>query len=227
MYRNFFKRFFDIVLSLFGLVLLSPLFLVLILAGAIAMRGNPFFLQRRPGRYGKIFTLIKFRTMSNARDETGNLLSDGRRLNAYGRFLRKTSLDELGELINVLKGDMSLVGPRPVLIRDFVFMDERTRGRHAVRGGITGLAQVNGRNNITWEQKFEWDLRYVGRITFMTDVKILLRTVGKVLRGSDVVREGTDSDMDYGDYLLQCGSITQQEYDTKQAEAEAIARTAA
>lgn len=227
MYRKFFKRFLDILFSLFGLLLLLPLFLILILVGTIAMRGNPFFLQRRPGRCGRIFTLIKFRNMSGARDAEGKLLPDGCRLNAYGRFLRKTSLDELGELINVLKGDMSLVGPRPLLIRDFVFMDERTRGRHAVRGGITGLAQINGRNNITWEQKFEWDLQYVEHITFMTDVKILFRTVGKVLRGSDVVREGTDSDLDYGDYLLQRGSVTRQEYDMKQAQAKVIAETTA
>ena len=178
MYAKFWKRFFDFTLSLLALIVLSPVLLVLIIVGAIAMRGNPFFVQPRPGRKGKdgkekIFKLIKFRTMSNKKDKDGNLLPDAERLNGYGRFLRKTSLDELGELVNIVKGDMAIVGPRPQLVRDMVFMTTEQRRRHDVLPGLTGLAQVNGRNNITWEQKFEYDLQYIdGGITFTRDIKI-------------------------------------------------------
>ena len=191
------------------------------------MRGNPFFTQLRPGKKDKngnekIFRLIKFRTMSNKKDADGNLLPDAQRLNKYGAFLRKSSLDELGELINILKGDMSIVGPRPQLVRDMVFMTEEQRLRHKVRPGLTGLAQVNGRNAIAWEDKFKYDLQYIKRITLFRDIKILFQTVFKVLKRSDVVREGTVSDMDYGDYLLQELAITQEEYNEKQEEAKGI-----
>ncbi len=186
------------------------------------MKGNPFFFQPRPGLIDKktgkekIFKLIKFRTMSNAKDKDGNLLPDNVRLNSYGRFLRSTSLDELPSLLNIASGNLSIVGPRPQLVRDMVFMSKEQRRRHSVRPGLTGLAQVNGRNNITWEQKFEYDLQYIGDITFWNDVKIIIKTVEKVLKRSDVVREGTDSDMDFGDWLLQNGSISRSEYDQKQ-----------
>ena len=191
------------------------------------MRGNPFFTQLRPGKKDKngtekIFRLIKFRTMSNKKDADGNLLPDAQRLNKYGKFLRSTSLDELGELINILKGDMSIVGPRPQLVRDMVFMTEEQRLRHKVRPGLTGLAQVNGRNAIAWEDKFKYDLQYIKRITLFRDIKILFQTVFKVLKHSDVVREGTVSDMDYGDYLLQELAITQEEYNEKQEEAREV-----
>lgn len=224
LYRQFFKRFYDFILSLIAIVLLSPLLLILTIVGAIAMRGNPFFTQLRPGKKDKngnekIFRLIKFRTMSNKKDADGNLLPDELRLNKYGAFLRKSSLDELGELINILKGDMSIVGPRPQLVRDMVFMTEEQRLRHKVRPGLTGLAQVNGRNAIAWEDKFKYDLQYIKRITLFRDIKILFQTVFKVLKRSDVVREGTVSDMDYGDYLLQELAITQEEYNEKQEEA--------
>lgn len=146
------------------------------------------------------------------------------RLNKYGAFLRKSSLDELGELINILKGDMSIVGPRPQLVRDMVFMTDVQRIRHCVRPGLTGLAQVNGRNAISWEDKFKYDLQYIKRITLFGDIKILFRTVFKVLKRSDVVREGTVSDMDYGDYLLQELTITQKEYNEKQEEANGLLR---
>lgn len=226
MYEKFFKRFLDFVLSLLALIVLSPILLLLILMGAIAMKGNPFFTQPRPGKKGKdgkekIFKLIKLRTMSNAKDKEGNLLPDEVRLNAYGKFLRSTSLDELPELINILVGDMSIIGPRPQLVRDMVFMTEEQRRRHDVRPGLSGLAQVNGRNNITWEQKFEYDLKYIdGGITFWGDVTIIFQTVGKVLGRSDTVREGTVSDLDFGDWLLEKGEVDQETYDTKQKEAK-------
>lgn len=226
MYANCFKRWIDFSLSMIALIVLLPLLLVLTVVGAIGMKGNPFFTQLRPGRIDKktgkekIFKLIKFRTMSNAKDRNGNLLPDEKRLNRYGKFLRSTSLDELPELLNILKGDMAIVGPRPFLVRDVVFMSKEQRRRHDVRSGLTGLAQVNGRNNITWEQKVEYDLQYVSNITFSGDLKIILLTIGKVLRRSDTVREGTVSDMDFGDWLLQEGRVDQENYDIKQAEAK-------
>ena len=228
MYAIFFKRFFDFLLSLFALLVLSPIMLLLTLIGFLAMKGNPFFTQKRPGKkdkYGneKIFKLIKFRTMSNAKDKDGNLLPDDIRLNKYGRFLRSTSLDELPELINILIGDMSIVGPRPQLVRDMVFMNEKQRIRHNVRPGLTGLAQVNGRNNITWEQKIEYDLQYIDDgITLLTDVKIIFQTVGKVLKRSDIVREGTASDLDFGDWLVIEGKIDGETYHIMQQKAKEI-----
>ena len=160
------------------------------------MKGNPFFSQLRPGKDEKIFKLVKFRTMSNEKDKNGELLPDEVRLNKYGKFLRSTSLDELPELWNILKGDLSIVRPRPQLVRDMVFMNEQQRRRHLVRQGLTGLAQVNGRNNISWEEKFQWDLKYVQNVTFSGDIQIIFKTIGKVLKRSDTVREGTVSDMD-------------------------------
>lgn len=222
MYQKYIKRGLDFILSLVALIVLSPILLVLMLIGAIAMKGNPFFTQPRPGMNEKIFNLIKFRTMSNAKDKDGNLLPDDVRLNGYGKFLRSTSLDELTELINILVGDMSIVGPRPQLVRDMVFMTSEQRKRHSVRQGLTGLAQVNGRNNITWEEKIEWDLKYIEDISFVNDVKIILQTVGKVLKKSDVVREGTASDMDFGDYLLLKGKVSKEDYDLRQSEAKKL-----
>ena len=230
LYKQFFKRFYDFVLSFLAIIVLSPLLLILTIVGAIAMKGNPFFTQLRPGKIDKktgkekIFRLIKFRTMSNAKDKNGNLLPDEKRLNKYGKFLRSTSLDELGELINILKGDMSIVGPRPQLVRDMVFMTNEQRVRHSVRPGLTGLAQVSGRNNISWEEKFDYDLRYIKKITLFGDVKIIFQTVFKVFKRSDVVREGTASDIDYGDYLLQELAITEAEYNEKQEEARELTR---
>ena len=226
MYAKFFKRLFDFILSVTALVVLSPVLIILVVVGAIAMKGNPFFLQPRPGKKDKdgkekIFKLIKFRTMSNAKDKDGNLLPDHQRLGKYGALLRSTSLDELPSLINIAFGQISIVGPRPQLVRDMTFMTEEQRRRHDVRPGLTGLAQVNGRNNITWEQKIEYDLEYIDKgITFIGDIKIILQTVGKVLKRSDTVREGTVSDMDFGDWLLQEGKIDKSEYDEKQREAK-------
>lgn len=221
-YRCFFKRFYDIVLSGLAIILLSPILLLLIVLGAIKMKGNPFFTQPRPGKKGKVFRLIKFRTMTQEKDENGNLLPDEKRLNKYGRLLRSTSLDELPELFNVLFGSMSVVGPRPLLVRDMTFMSEEVKRRHTVRGGITGLAQVSGRNNITWEQKFVYDLKYVDKITLWGDVSIIFQTALKVLKRSDVEREGTVSDIDYGDWLLASGDVTKEEYDQKMQQAKEI-----
>ncbi len=222
LYRCFFKRFYDIVLSGLAILMLSPVLLLLIVFGAIKMKGNPFFTQPRPGKKDKVFRLIKFRTMTNQKDKDGNLLPDEKRLNKYGRLLRSTSLDELPELFNVLFGTMSVVGPRPLLVRDMTFMSDEVKRRHAVRGGITGLAQVSGRNNITWEQKFVYDLEYVDKITLWGDIVIIFQTALKVLKRSDVEREGTVSDIDYGDWLLQNGDVTKEEYDQKMRQAREI-----
>ncbi len=190
MYKRFFKRFFDFTLSLLALVVLSPILLILVIIGAIAMKGNPFFTQLRPGKKDKngeekIFKLIKFRTMSNAKDKDGNLLPDDVRLNKYGRLLRSTSLDELPELINILIGDMSIVGPRPLAVKYLPYYTEEERHRHDVRPGLTGLAQVMGRNNLSWSDKFSYDVQYVNSISLVCDIKIIFLTVKKVL-----IREG-------------------------------------
>ena len=194
-YRHFFKRFYDVVLSLAALIVLSPLLLILTVVGAIAMKGNPFFVQERPGKIDKktgkekIFKLIKFRTMTNEKDASGELLPDEKRLNKYGRFLRKTSLDELGELINIFKGDMSIVGPRPLLVKYLERYSDEQRHRHDVRPGLTGYAQVHGRNAISWEEKFELDTYYVMHISLRMDVSILLKTVVSVLNHSGITSE--------------------------------------
>ena len=194
MYAKFWKRFFDFTLSLIAIIVLSPILLILTVVGAIAMRGNPFFTQLRPGKKGKdgkekIFRLIKFRTMSNKRDKDGNLLPDAERLNGYGRFLRKISLDELGELVNIVKGDMAIVGPRPLLVAYLPRYSARQRRRHEVRPGLTGYAQAYGRNSLTWEEKFEKDVYYVDNLSFWLDVKIIFKTISVVLK-----REGITSD---------------------------------
>lgn len=225
MYEKFLKRPLDFVLSVTAFILLSPVFLILIITGAIAMQGNPFFVQLRPGQKGKdgqerFFKLIKFRTMSNQKDHNGDLLPDSMRLNKYGKFLRSSSLDELPELINIFLGQLSLVGPRPFLVRDLVFMTDAQRVRHTVRPGLTGLAQVNGRNRITWEQKFVYDLQYAEHITFGGDLKIIFQTISSTLKRKDVVREGTVSDIDLGDWLLMNNRISQSQYDAKQAQAK-------
>ncbi len=191
LYAKCIKRLLDFTLSLIAIVALSPVLLILIFIGAIAMGGNPFFTQMRPGKKGKdgkekIFKLIKFRTMSNKKDKDGNLLPDAVRLNKYGKFLRSTSLDELPELFNILVGQMSIVGPRPLLVEYLPYYTEEERHRHDVRPGLTGLAQVNGRNANTWEKTFQYDLEYIKKITLLGDIKILFLTVYKVFKRSDV-----------------------------------------
>ena len=184
-YARYIKRPMDFVLSLCAVIVLSPILLVLTVIGAIVMKGNPFFVQERPGKIDRktgnerIFNLIKFRTMTCEKDKDGKLLPDEQRLTGYGNFLRHTSLDELPELFNILKGDMSIVGPRPLLPEYLPYYTEAERHRHDVRPGLSGLAQINGRNAVTWEEKFSWDLKYVGDITFFGDIKIILLTVKK------------------------------------------------
>lgn len=192
-YEKYFKRLLDIVCSLAAIIVFSWLYIILIILGAIFMRGNPFFTQERPGKDEKIFKLIKFRSMDNRKDKNGNLLPDEVRLNKYGQFLRKTSLDELPEAFNILKGDMSIIGPRPLLVSYLPWYTEEEKQRHDVRPGLSGLAQVNGRNSVTWEEKFSWDLKYVDRITFLGDVKIILDTVKKAFikaEGVELNHEG-------------------------------------
>lgn len=226
MYIKYFKRFFDILLAAAALVVLSPLFLFLTAAGALAMRGNPFFVQPRPGKKDadgreKIFKMIKFRTMNNRKDENGRLLPDDVRLNGYGRFLRKTSLDEFPEAINILKGDMSIVGPRPQLVRDMVFMTERQRERHDVRPGLTGLAQINGRNGISWEDKLEYDLKYIdGGIRLAEDAGIIAMTVFKAfVKRENIAQDGMETAEDLGDWLLRENIIGEEYYNEKNREA--------
>ena len=224
MYRKFFKRVFDFILSLLAIIVLSPLMIILIILGTIFMKGNPFFTQKRPGKKDKngnerIFKLIKFRTMTNARDNEGYLLQDSERLNGYGKFLRSTSLDELPELLNILIGDMAIIGPRPQLVRDMVFMSDEQRQRHNVRPGLSGLAQVKGRNSISWEDKLSWDLKYIKKITLFGDISLIFQTVFKVFKRDGITAEGEATAEDFGDYLLETGKISKKEYDEKQKKA--------
>lgn len=186
MYAKFWKRFLDCVLSLTALIVLLPVLLVLTVVGAIAMGGNPFFTQVRPGKDEKLFKLVKFRSMNNKKDAQGNLLPDDVRLSKYGRILRRTSLDELPELWNILKGDMSIVGPRPLLVEYLPHYTQRERRRHDVRPGLTGWAQVNGRNSVNWEKRFQYDVYYVENMSLVFDLKIIVMTVGAVFNRKGV-----------------------------------------
>lgn len=197
-YDAFFKRLLDIVASTFVVVLFSWLYLILAIVVRINLGSPVIFKQDRPGKDGKIFKLYKFRSMSNKRDEMGNLLPDKQRLNKFGRILRSTSLDELPELFNIIKGDMSLVGPRPLLVKYLEHYNAHDKRRHEVRPGLTGLAQVSGRNTLSWKEKFDKDIEYVDNLTFMMDVKIILMTIKKVfVREGIDFEEGHQSIMDY------------------------------
>ena len=220
MYSKFFKRFFDILLSGLAMLILSPVLLVLIVLVAIFLGRPVLFKQVRPGYKNKLFCMQKFRTMTNAYDKEGNLLPDSERMTKFGRRLRSLSLDELPELWNIFTGKMSIVGPRPQLVKDLVFFDDEIAKRQSVRPGLTGLAQVSGRNNATWDERFECDLKYVQKITFWGDLKILFKTVGKVFSRSDVATDGMDTSEDYGDYLLRLGRIDQATYDEKVAKSK-------
>lgn len=189
MYAKYFKRGIDFILSLFALIVLSPVLLILMLLGTVFMGGNPFFAQERPGKDEKIFKLIKFRTMSNKKDKDGNLLPDELRLNKYGKFLRASSLDELPELINILKGDMAIIGPRPLLVRYLARYNKEQHHRHDVRPGLTGYAQAHGRNAVSWEDKFAMDVWYTTHITFVGDIKIIIDTIKSVLKHEGISSE--------------------------------------
>ena len=226
-YERFIKRPLDCFLSCGATIAMSPVLLYLIIAGAINMKGNPFFTQDRPGRIDprtgreRIFRLIKFRSMTNERDAEGNLLPDDQRLKSYGKRLRASSLDELGELLNIIKGDMAVVGPRPQLVRDMVFMTPEQRKRHTVRQGLTGLAQCNGRNGLSWDNKLQYDIDYIENgITFMGDAKIIIKTVLKVFQKEGITQDNMATAADYGDYLLDIGRVDKEEYDRKQQEAK-------
>ena len=214
MYK-FVKRLIDIVISLTGIIVLSWLFLLLALLTLI-FNGRPIiFKQPRPGKNGKIFMFYKFRSMSNKKDENGNLLPDAQRLTKFGKFIRLTSIDEIPQLFNILKGDMSLIGPRPRMIEECLFLDEKGKERFKVRPGITGWAQINGRNNITFDKVVQFDKEYVDNMSFKFDVKIFFKTIGYVLKKEDVNKVGTVSNEFYGDYLLRTNQITKEEYAEK------------
>ena len=195
MYGKYLKRALDFTVSFLGILVLSPLLLILTIAGAAAMKGDPFFTQQRPGIHERIFRLIKFRTMTNEKDAQGNFLPDEQRLCGYGRFLRATSLDELPELFNIVKGDMALVGPRPLLVKYLPLYSEKQRHRHDVRPGLTGYAQTHGRNAVTWEERFEMDVWYTRNVSFKLDLQILLKTFGTVLK-QEGIHSGTSETME-------------------------------
>lgn len=201
MYAKYFKRMLDFTLSLFAIVILLPVLIILTVVGFFAMGGNPFFTQERPGMHEKVFKLVKFRTMNNKRDKRGNLLPDEKRLTSYGKWLRSTSLDELPELFNILNGDMSIVGPRPLLVKYLPYYTKRQHHRHDVRPGLTGYAQAHGRNSSTWDERFEYDLKYVKHITFIGDVKIIIATAIAVIKKEGISAEGEATMCDFVDYV--------------------------
>ena len=224
LYKQFFKRFYAIALSGIAILVFSWLFIILIIVGAINMKGNPFFTQERPGRISKktgkekIFKLIKFRTMTCETDENGEPLPDEMRLTKYGKFLRASSLDELPELFNIFAGQMAIVGPRPLLVKYLPLYSEEQRHRHDVRPGLTGLAQVNGRNAISWDDKFKYDCEYVRNISFFGDIKILFLTVAKVFKRSGISQEGHATMEDFADYVAYKNSIANNGDDTNDDE---------
>ena len=222
-YYPFFKRVCDIVCALSVFIFLWPLYLVMAILVKTKLGSPIYFKQVRPGKDGKLFTMYKFRSMSDKKDENGNPLPDGERLTKFGKWLRKTSLDEMPEAINILKGDMSVIGPRPFLVKDYVFFDEVTMKRQSVKPGLSGLAQVNGRNGISWEDKFKYDLQYIKKISFWKDIKIVFKSIFKsFLKKDNINREGFDTDEDYGDYLLRTDKISKQEYESMIFNAEEL-----
>ncbi len=221
-YARYIKRILDVLLSGCALIVLSPVLLIVAVWVRIKLGSPVIFCQPRPGKDEKIFKMYKFRSMTDARDENGELLPDEIRLTKFGRTLRSTSLDELPELWNIFKGDMSIVGPRPQLVRDMVFMTPEQRLRHTVMPGLTGLAQVSGRNAISWEDKLATDLRYIRRITFLGDVKIVLLTVKKVFCRENISADGMDTAEDLGDYLLRTAQVSQEAYQKLQAESKEL-----
>lgn len=223
-FKRFFKRAFDLVssLSLFLLLNVTLIFPIIMIMVAIKMKGNPFFEQARPGLNGKIIKIYKFRSMTNERDAEGNLLPDDVRLTKFGKMLRNTSLDELPGLINIILGQVSVVGPRPHLVSDMMFYSEDAYRRQLVKPGLTGLAQISGRNNITWEEKFNYDLEYIDKMGFFYDLGLIFKTIGKVLKKEDIATEGMVTHEVYGDYLLRLGAIDKETYDDKNRQAKII-----
>ncbi|MFV0331769.1 MAG: sugar transferase [Dysgonomonas sp.] len=203
MYKNFFKRFFDLTISLIGFLILLPIFSIVVVLLLFANNGKPFFTQKRPGKGEKIFKIIKFKTMNDRKDPDGNFLPAAQRITIIGRFVRKSSLDEIPQLINVIKGDMSIVGPRPLRVEYLPLYSEEQRLRHLVRPGITGWAQVNGRNSLAWEKKFELDVYYIKNLSFILDVNILLLTLKKVLSSEDINQDGNNTMLPFGGIKLK------------------------
>lgn len=228
-YEKYIKRLIDIVCSLVALLVFWWLYLIVALLVKVKLGSPVLFTQPRPGivdcKTGKetVFKMYKFRTMTDERDENGNLLPDEVRLTKFGKWLRSTSLDELPEVFNILKGDMSIIGPRPQLVRDMVFMTPEQRMRHTAKPGLSGLAQVNGRNAIKWEEKLEWDLKYIKKVSFIEDLRIILMTVQKAfIKQEGITEEDAATATDFGDYLLANGKVSQSEYESRQREARDI-----
>lgn len=212
LYTLFFKRFFDFILSLIAIIVLSPIFIIVYILSLIILGGNPIFKQYRPGKNGKIFALYKFRSMTNKKDAEGNLLPDKDRITKWGTILRKSSLDELPQLFNILKGNMSIIGPRPRMVEECVFLDETQQDRFKVRPGITGWAQVNGRNNITLDTVVKYDKEYIQKVSLWFDIKIVFKTIVCIFKRKDINKEGTVSNEFHGDYLLRTGKIDNEYY---------------
>lgn len=224
-YNRYIKRILDIICAFLAFTATGPVYIIVAILVKIKLGSPVLFTQERPGKNEKIFKMYKFRTMTDERDENGNLLPDDKRLTSFGKLLRSTSLDELPEAINILKGDMSVIGPRPQLVRDMVFMTPEQRKRHTVKPGLSGLAQVSGRNALDWEEKLKIDLDYIKDISFKNDARIVGLTVKKVFfrdAGPDNIADNTDLAEDYGDYLLSLGKVGKQFYEEKQMEAKRI-----
>ena len=222
MYRSCFKRVFDVLSSGCALLILSPILLYIGYLVRTRLGSPVLFTQIRPGKDGKLFKMYKFRSMTDERDANGELLPDDLRLTEFGKKLRATSMDELPELINIFKGDMSVVGPRPQLVRDMVFFTEEEMKRQSVYPGLTGLAQICGRNNITWKEKFAYDLEYIKDINFLEDMRIIYRTVFKVSAQDGITTDGMETAEDYGDWLLRTEQIDKEDYQNKQAKAKEL-----
>lgn len=228
-YEKYVKRIIDIMCSLITIIVFSWLYLIIAILVRVKLGSPVLFKQQRPGMVDsktgreKIFNMYKFRTMTDEKDTDGNLLPDEVRLTKFGAWLRSTSLDELPEAFNILKGDMSIIGPRPQLVRDMVFMTDEQRMRHTAKPGLSGLAQVNGRNAISWEDKLNWDLKYIQKVSFVNDAKIIFQTVGKAfIKHEGITEEDMATAQDFGDYLLEMGKVSKEEYDSRQIEAKGL-----
>ncbi|MCX0414257.1 sugar transferase [Clostridium perfringens] len=222
-YERYIKRVLDFICAILAIVVFWWLYIIIAILVKIKLGSPVIFKQQRPGLNEKVFSLYKFRTMTDERDENGNLMPDEVRLTKFGKWLRSTSLDELPEVFNILKGDMSVIGPRPQLVRDMVFMTKDQRERHSVLPGLSGLAQVNGRNSISWEEKINYDLEYIEKITFWGDVKIIIKTVQKAfIKQEGITKEDMATAEDFGDYLLMINKISKEEYDKNQNKAKEL-----